>query len=200
MSKSKWMLIIAAVFVIFSCGKDEVDFYPKPMGLMRLDFPDREYVDYSSECEYGFEIPSYFNVVDKPGSCNKDIVIERFNASLFLTYIPVDTNLNMNIEYSRKLVYDHSIKADDIQEAVVKNHDLNSYGVKYNIVGNAASPYQFYMTDSTNHFLRGALYFNVAPNYDSLKPSLEYIITDIDHLIESVNWDGKIAIDSTATE
>ena len=124
MSKSKWMLIIAVVFVVFYCGKDEVDFYTKPMGLLRLDFPEREYVDYASECNYGFEIPSYFKVVDKPGSCNKDIVIERFNASLFLTYIPVDTNLNMNIEYSRKLVYDHSIKADDITDAVVRNHDL----------------------------------------------------------------------------
>ncbi|MEO9533939.1 MAG: gliding motility lipoprotein GldD [Crocinitomicaceae bacterium] len=196
MSKSKWMFLIAVVFITLSCGGDEVDYYPKPMGFLRLDFPERNYVNYASECNYGFEIPSYFSVIDKPGTCNKDILIERFNASLFLTYIPVDTNLNMNIEYSRKLVYDHSIKADDIQEAVVKNEELNSYGVKYNIVGNAASPYQFYMTDSTDHFLRGALYFNVAPNYDSLKPSLDYIITDIDHLIESVNWNEYQAPDS----
>jgi gliding motility-associated lipoprotein GldD len=197
MSKSRWMFLIALAFITMSCGNGEVDFYPKPMGFLRLDFPEREYIDYASDCNFGFEIPSYFSVVDKPGTCNKDILIERFNASLFLTYIPVDTNLNMNIEYARKLVYDHSIKADDIQEAVVKNEELDSYGVKYNIIGNAASPYQFYMTDSSNHFLRGALYFNVAPNYDSLKPSLDYIITDINHLIESVNWKKSVKMDST---
>jgi hypothetical protein len=36
--------------------------------------------------------------------------------------------------------------------------------------GNAASSTQFYVTDSTTHFLRGVLYFYSAPNADSLKP------------------------------
>ena len=154
---------------------------------MRLDFPDRTYDTYESDCAYSFEMPEYFEVVDKE-KCNKDIVISRFNAQLFLTYIPVDTNLNQNIQYSQKLVYDHSIKADEIQEALVHDPQQRRFGMKYNIVGNAASPYQFYLTDSTNHFIRGALYFNVPPNYDSLKPSLDYVVEDIDHLIESVRW------------
>ncbi|MBD3636091.1 MAG: gliding motility lipoprotein GldD [Crocinitomicaceae bacterium] len=179
-------IVFAAVLV--ACGSDEPEFYPKPRGYMRLDFPDREYSRYQSDCDFSFEIPDYFEVVNKDDKCNKDIHISRFNASLFLTYIPVDTNLNMNIEYSRKLVYDHSIKADEIQEALIQNPQNRAYGMKYNIVGNAASPYQFYVTDSTEHFIRGALYFNVTPNYDSLKPSLDYIVEDIDHLIETVAW------------
>lgn len=186
--KNKLLMILMLLFVTVSCESDEVDYYPKPMGFLRIDFPEREVNMYNSDCSYGFEIPDYFEVIDKQGECNKDIAINRFNASLFLTYIPMDTNLNMNVEYSRKLVYDHSIKADEIQEAVVKNESSNSYGMKYNIVGNAASPFQFYLTDSVDHFLRGALYFNVSPNYDSLKPSLDYIIQDIDHLIETVHW------------
>jgi gliding motility-associated lipoprotein GldD len=108
-----------------------------------------------------------------------------------MTYVEVDTNLSMNIEYSRKLAYDHSIKADEIQEAVVSNSENRAFGMKYNIIGNAASPYQFYLTDSLNHFLRGALYFNAKPNYDSLRPSLEYIVQDIDHMIETVIWTAK---------
>ncbi|MEX1003642.1 MAG: gliding motility lipoprotein GldD [Crocinitomicaceae bacterium] len=183
----KATLISFLLLLIVACGGEEVEFYPKPHGYMRLDFPEREYLRYEADCGYSFEIPQYFKVQDKE-ACNKDIVIDRFNASLFLTYLPVDTNLNMNIEYSRKLVYDHSIKADEIKEAQIRNPENKAYGMKYNIVGNAASPYQFYVTDSIHHFLRGALYFNVRPNYDSLKPSLEYIVKDIDNLIETVEW------------
>lgn len=174
--------------LMISCGSDEVEFYPKPMGYLRLDFPERNFSTYESDCSYSFEVPDYFTLVSKDSSCNRDINIDRFNAQLFLTYIPVDTNLNMNIEYSRKLVYDHSIKADEILEATVRQNENRVFGTKYNIIGDAASPYQFYVTDSIQHFLRGALYFNVKPNYDSIKPSLDYILEDVDHMIETVKW------------
>jgi hypothetical protein len=62
------MFLIALAFITMSCGNGEVDFYPKPMGFLRLDFPEREYIDYASDCNFGFEIPSYFSVVDKPGT------------------------------------------------------------------------------------------------------------------------------------
>ena len=186
MKHSLKYLVIGLMMI--ACGSDNPEFYPKPTGYMRLDFPEREYSYYEGDCAYSFEIPAYFEVVDKGMGCNKDISISRFNASVFLTYIPVDTNLSMNIEYSRKLAYDHSIKADEIQEAVIGNTENRAFGMKYNIVGNAASPYQFYVTDSTDHFLRGALYFNSPPNYDSLKPSLDYIVEDIDKMITTVRW------------
>jgi gliding motility-associated lipoprotein GldD len=194
-------ILIAMVVLFASCGgSDEPEFYPKPRGYMRLDFPERSYQRYQSDCSYSFEIPDYFTVKDKDGGCNKDILISRFNASLYLTYIPVDTNLFMNVEYSRKLVYDHSIKADEILEAVIQYPTNDAYGVKYNIVGNAASPYQFYVTDSINHFIRGALYFNVSPNYDSLKPSLDYVVKDIDHLIQTVQWTTLANSDSSGVK
>jgi gliding motility-associated lipoprotein GldD len=155
---------------------------------MRLDFPERSYEIYSPDsCPYQFEIPEYFSIVDK-ANCNKDIVMDRFNATMFLTYVPIDSNLFMNVEYSRKLVYDHSIKADAIDEIPLIDPRRRAYGLKYNIKGNAASPYQFYVTDSTNHFLRGALYFNVKPNYDSVRTSLEYITEDIDNILETIHW------------
>lgn len=187
--KIKQLIYIITVVLLFSCDdKVDYDYYPKPRGFMRLDFPERQYSYYNSDdCPFQFEIPDYFKVVDK-NQCNKDIFMERFNATLFLTYIPIDTNLMMNIEYSRKLVYDHSIKADAIEEKRVINKDHKAYGLLYNITGNAASPYQFYITDSTNHFLRGALYFNVKPNYDSIRTSLEYIVEDVDHILETIEW------------
>ncbi|MCG8577655.1 MAG: gliding motility lipoprotein GldD [Flavobacteriales bacterium] len=181
------IIVFSVLFMTTSC-EEEDNYYPKPRGFLRMDFPEREFVTFDEGCPFSFEVPKYFTVEKKDSNCNADIYIERFNASMFLTYIPVDTNLMMNIEYSRKLVYDHSIKADAIEELVIADSDHRRYGLKYNIKGDAASLYQFYLTDSTDHFLRGALYFNSAPNYDSLKPSLDYVVEDIDHLIETVRW------------
>ena len=187
MNLTKITILIFCFIAALGCD-EEVDYYPKPRGFMRLDFPERTYQNYQDDsCHYSFEIPDYFKVMDK-GNCNKNIEIERFNATMFLTYQPIDTNLFMHIEYARKLVYDHSIKADEILEKQTIIPEQDVYGVNYMIVGDAASPYQFYLTDSTDHFLRGALYFNVKPNYDSIRTSLEYIVEDFDRMIETVNW------------
>ncbi len=183
------LISMVFLFLLASCGEEEGDYYPKPRGYMRLDFPERTYEIFNPDsCPYQFEIPEYFSIIDK-SNCNKDIIMERFNATMFLTYLPIDTNLLMNIEYSRKLVYDHSIKADAIEEIPLVDPRRRAYGLKYNIKGDAASPYQFYVTDSTNHFLRGALYFNVKPNYDSIRTSLEYITEDIDNILETIHWE-----------
>ena len=179
-------LLVALITI--SCGGQEVDYYPKPRGYIRLDFPERVYHTYEGDCPFSFEIPEYFEVMDKDSSCNKDIVFERFNGVINMTYIPIDTNLMMHIEIARKLAYEHSQFADAIEEAKVIDAERKAYGLKYNIVGNAASPYQFYLTDSVNHFVRGALYFNAAPNYDSIQPSLEYVMEDVDHLISTLTW------------
>lgn len=187
--KKPSIFFILILFLLIGCGGEEsYDYYPKPRGYMRMDFPDRIYAMYAPDsCHYQFEVPDYFQPVQKE-NCNLDIAMERFNATLFLTYIPVDTNLMLNIEYSRKLVYDHSIKADAIEEMPIVDNERSAYGLKYNIKGDAASPYQFYVTDSVNHFLRGALYFNVKPNYDSVRTSLAYIMEDMDRMLETVAW------------
>ena len=185
--KSSVFLLMVFFFAFTGC-EEEYDYYPKPRGYMRLDFPERTYSIFAPDsCPYAFEIPEYFTLTEKE-NCNQDILMERFNATVFLTYLPIDTNLNLNIEYSRKLVYDHSIKADAIEEIPMVNTENKAYGLKYDIKGDAASPFQFYVTDSVNHFLRGALYFNVKPNYDSVRTSLEYIREDLDNMLETVYW------------
>ena len=189
--KNKFSIAIVYLLalVISACsGSAEVDYYPKPRGFLRLDFPESVYERYLSDCPYSFEIPDYMRVEDKLNSCHKDIIFDRFNGMLNLSYIPLDSNLAMNIEMSRKLAYEHSPFADAIEESVYSYEQNGVYGLRFRIIGNAASPYQFYMTDSLNHFLRGALYFNSAPNYDSIKPSLDYVVKDIDYLIETINW------------
>jgi gliding motility-associated lipoprotein GldD len=80
------------------------------------------------------------------------------------------------------------VRADAIIEHPFENQENHVYGILYEITGNAASPIQFIVTDSTRHFLRGSLYFNNTPNADSIAPVTAYIESDIRHLIESVNW------------
>jgi gliding motility-associated lipoprotein GldD len=187
-------LFILGLTMVTSCGNTEDDyvFYPKPISSQKIIFPEKAYEKYVSDCDYSFEIPVYSEFVKDTTvvNCNGNIVLKNFNATMYLTHLKVDTNLMYNIEYSRKLAYDHSIKADEgIDEAVVINPENNVYGLQYKIKGNAASNYQFYLTDSTENFLRGALYFNAAPNYDSLKPTLDFIMDDFDHLIKTVTWE-----------
>jgi len=61
--------------------------------------------------------------------------------------------------------------------------------IRYNIKGaDAASTYQFYLTDSTSNFLRGALYFDLVPNNDSLSPVIDFLKADIEQMITSFRW------------
>ena len=86
------------------------------------------------------------------------------------------------------MVFDHAIRADAIPEQGFSNPDAHVYGVYYDLEGNTASPVQFFLTDSTRHFFRAALYYNAIPNADSLAPVNEVLRRDIHHLIESFRW------------
>ena len=191
--RNSLLLFVLIVGLMSSCTNDNDDYgyYPKPISGQKIVFPTKAYVNFSSDCNFSFEIPQYstFEKDTINNTCNGNLVFNTFNATMYFTYVKLDTNLMYNIEYSRKLAYDHSIKADGIDEALIKNTETNTYGIQYKIIGNAASNYQFYVTDSSTNFLRGALYFNTAPNYDSLKPTLDFIMEDFDHLINTINWE-----------
>ena len=58
----------------------------------------------------------------------------------------------------------------------------------FEVTGNAASPIQFHVTDSVKHFITGAVYFSVQPNYDSIKPAISYLQNDVVRMIESMEW------------
>jgi gliding motility-associated lipoprotein GldD len=87
------------------------------------------------------------------------------------------------------MAYEHQIKASKIKSTVVRKPDENVYGLSFELDGNVASPFQFYLTDSTTHFLRGSLYFESKPNQDSLKPVLEHVKKDFVHFFRTFHWD-----------
>ena len=86
------------------------------------------------------------------------------------------------VEVNLKMITKGDI--DDI-EPHIATAELTGF---YEVGGNAASQSQFYVTDSTEHFLTGSLYFYAKPNYDSILPAAKYLEKDIKHIMETVKW------------
>lgn len=184
-------LIISAILII-SCSDN---YTPKPHGYFRIALPPTSYKLLDSIYPYSFEYPSYCVIQpDKLSPEEKNwinLYMPNFDGSVHISYKTINSreNLAQYIEDSRAMVMKHIPKANDIQQIPLSDSREKVYGLVYNITGvNAASPYQFYVTDSTRHFLRGAVYFNTLPNNDSLAPVIEYVKKDIGHLLNTLKW------------
>jgi len=184
-----YLLTSVLFFFLLSCSEN---YTPKPRGYFRITFPEREYQKFEDDAPFKFEIPVYSNMikdtVDMAEAWWYNLNFPKMKGTIHISYKDINNDLNKYIEDSRTLVYKHTIKADAINEQTFVNRDKHIYGILYEIQGNAASPYQFFVTDSTRHFIRGALYFNVYPNKDSLAPVFKFIKKDIIHLMETVEW------------
>lgn len=183
------ILISGCAVIISGCNPPAV---PKPAGYFRIDLPQKSYVHYDAPCSYSMEYPSYAVVNLRPAvakdTCWMDIEFPAFRAKIHLTYYNIDRNLPELTETARELAYKHTPRADAIEEKVWTNDSSRVYGILYDLKGNTASSVQFYMTDSTIHYLRGSLYFMAEPNEDSLQPVISFLREDIIHLIESLIW------------
>jgi gliding motility-associated lipoprotein GldD len=186
-------LLVAAVLLaamMTACGDPLV---PKPRGYFRIDLPQREYRLLDSIYPYTFEIPVYAKITGDPNAGEEpywiNIDFPAYKGRIHLSYKAVDNNLSTFTEDAHQLVMKHIPKASAIDEIRIDNEALKVHGLIYDIKGaGAASPYQFFATDSTRHFIRGALYFNVLPNNDSLAPVIEFLKGDIRHMLETLKW------------
>ena len=109
-------------------------------------------------------------------------------ASVYINYKKVNKNVKKYILDARVMTQKHFQVAEEVSERMYENAQQNLYGMFYDLKGNVASQSQFYLTDSTQHFLSGALYFESKPNYDSILPAINYIQKDLMHFIESLRW------------
>ena len=91
-------------------------------------------------------------------------------ATIYLSYIPIEKNLDSLLYDAYQMPSKHIVKAEEIPERVFQNSEKRVYGTLFRVVGDAASQAQFFLTDSINHFLVGSLYFFTRPHYDSLMP------------------------------
>ena len=178
-------LLILFIFCTNQACKEEV--LPKPKAQLRLEYPDKEYGIIDTDCPFEFE-KSVSTVMKVNSKCWVNIEYPAMKASINMTYRPVSNNLRELFLEAEKLTFNHTIKADGISSIPYGNAEKKVYGAIYEVTGNAASPIQFHVTDSTEHFITAAVYFNVQPNYDSIKPAIDFLKKDVVHLIESLEW------------
>ncbi len=190
-----WKMLLI-LFLFAGCNEH---YTPKPRGFFRIDFPQKSYHELQGNYPYSFEVPDY-SIIEKdsknpnePYWINVDVPENK--AELHISYYnlqnktkPTSQLLFELMEETRSLAYKHSIKADAIDEQIFMNPGTKVYGTIYNIKGNAASPMQFFLTDSTSHFLRGALYISEVPDIDSLQPVIDFLEPDLIRLIETTRW------------
>jgi gliding motility-associated lipoprotein GldD len=188
-------LLIPCFFFLGSCGGDD-EYSPKPKGYFRIDLPKKSYQVYDQDCPFSFEYPRYARIVHDPERlaepCWLNFEFPRFGATLHLSYKDLNHDALNYIKDSWDLVQKHISKASAMNNEEVARKNEKVFGLVFNIEGNAASPLQFYLTDSTRHFIRGALYFSAVPNKDSIGPVYEFIRADIAHMIQTFRWkDGS---------
>ena len=183
-------ILFTCIMSFNSCSDDEAT--PKPRGYLRLSFPEKKYVKYDSVYPFTFEIPVYSNIGNQKEFNAEtfwlNLNFPSFNGTIHLTYKSVHGNIDEFLQESYMYASKHQIKASGIEEQPIARPDDKVYGLMYDIEGNAASPFQFFLTDSTSHFIRGALYFNAVPNTDSIAPVISFIKKDIYHFIETFKW------------
>ena len=182
--------LVTLLVIIASCNND---YSPKPRGYYRIDFPEREYRLFDSTFPYTFEYPVYAHIVPDTSRMAEpywiNITYDGFNAQLHISYKHIHKNLVDYLEDSRTLVNKHIPKASAISQREYLDPANHVFGLTYEIKGTeAASPYQFYLTDSTENFVRGALYFDLVPNNDSLSPVIDFLEKDLQHMITTFRW------------
>jgi len=189
-------IIYLSILLFSSCYEDT--YLPKPRGFYKIDLPEKKYQPFQkTDYPYSFEYPVYASIskdtlffdqkTENPWWINLNF--DSLGGKVYISYKQISSTQTLEklLEDSYKLSHYHTKKADYINEP--EFHTANNvHGVFYDVGGNAASSFQFYATDSFHHFLRGALYFDVTPNVDSLKPVNQFLQKDIEHLIQTLKW------------
>lgn len=183
------VLPIISLFML-GCGDEPL---PKPKGYLRLEYPEAKYKKVVSSLPFTFEENELLASTSKVKSSGKtkglNVKYPSLKATIYLSYKEVDNdNLDSLLRDAQNLTQKHTIKADEITYKPFENPKDKVYGMLYEVGGDAASQSQFYVTDSTKHFLSGSLYFYAKPNYDSIYPASEYLKKDIKRLMESIKW------------
>ncbi len=198
MNLKKYLFVLTVLCFLYACNEES--YIPKPKAYHRIIFPEKQYQASNLEnCPFAFQMPKYASISqDNPyfkqdvnDPCWMDISFDGMNGKIHLSYKEINekTTLPNLIEDAYKLTAKHIQKAEFIDDQTF--HRGNVHGILYDVGGDAASAIQFFMTDSTNHFLRGALYFKTRPNYDSIRPVIDFIKVDIDKMIDTFEWKNR---------
>ena len=194
MYKHSAKYLFALLFLMMGCNSPVV---PKNKVYSAVHFPEKKYQIFNEPgYPYSFEYPIYAKInkdVSYFGETKKkdywmDINFPDNNATFKVTYLPIHTNeLDARIREAYTFVNNHNSMANGINDSAFVTAN-GVYGIFFQLGGNVATPYQFFLTDSTHHFFRGSLYFDTTPNADSLAPVNAFILKDLEHLVNTFKW------------
>ncbi len=189
---------LSTIILLAACNSS---YTPKPAGYFKISFPAKKYQVFNQPgYPYTFEYPVYANVVkdsmffdsitENPWWIN--INFPQFNGRIYVSYKEIGKNkLGKLLNDAFNLTNKQSVKAESIGQSIIETPN-NVHGMFFNLEGDVATANQFFLTDSTKNFLRGALYFDATPNQDSLKPVNEFLVEDMKHLINTFKWKTPI--------
>ena len=190
--------ITCLLFLLISLAACNNDYIIKPRGYFKIDFPQKEYQKFDNPVyPYSFEYPVYAEILkdslffdkkaENPYWINGSF--PRFNGKIYISYKEVGkNNFDSLVNDAFTMSYkQHTYKASSIEPTPFTTpNKLN--GIYFSLKGNTATANQFFITDSSRHFLRGALYFDAVPNEDSLRPVNNFLQKDLQHLINTLQW------------
>ena len=206
------LMLPFGILLLWNCNSV---YTSKKVGYYKIDFPERKYIKFEKEgFPYSFEYPEYSNIVrdtayfdstsDNPYWVNIDF--PQFKGKIFISFKTIggesiykikkngnyvdSTGINSfekMVNDCYNLTYKNDVKAYSIEDSLIHSPN-NVSGVFFKITGNVATSKQFFLSDTTKHFLRGALYFDATPKEDSLKPINDFLQEDMKHLINTLRW------------
>ncbi len=192
-----WFVIFIVIGMNAFCTACNAPYIPKEKAYPVVLFPEKKYLPFSDPTTpYSFEIPTYASVnhevnyfgVEKKSAAWMNLDFPIFNSTLYISYNKIQKNqFDTLLNDAYKFATNHANKASSIEDSVFTT-PLGVHGVFFHIGGDVATAYQFFLTDSTHHFFRGALYFNTTPNADSLAPYNAFLLEDVKRLVNTFRW------------
>jgi gliding motility-associated lipoprotein GldD len=182
---------ILVLLLLTACNRD---YLPKPLGYNRLELPEPAYRSLPDSLPYTFEYSQHARLLADTSWLREKFWVEIYypelKANVHITYKRINHNKQLLKEFlndAYTLTAKHQIKAYAINEVITKTPSGKT-AVIAELEGEVPSQFQFTVTDSTDNFLRGALYFNTKVANDSLAPAIEYMKKDIMHIINTLEW------------
>lgn len=192
------LFLISFVVLLLACNSEQ-SFLPKPRIYPKVIYPERSYSEYiNNECPFVMNVPDYMvyledtlkNKNEAKFKCWFDLHSTELNSSIHFSYVDFKSRSEFDqlVADAFEMVDKHNIKASYRDEIKISFPEKRLYGLLFEIDGPVASPLQFFLTDSTQHFLRGSLYFKDEVNRDSLEPVYEFIKQDFQPMFETFRW------------
>ena len=199
MKKNSFWLLLASVILGLMASCEEFTPVPKPRAYPRVVYPEKAYKPFEEGyCNFTFDMPVYAKIEqdtayfdEKPkDECWFDIAVPALNAKIYCSYYPIHnpTDFDKFVSDAFEMTNKHTVKATYIDERPIHRNADRVHGVVFQVDGPAASSYQFFLTDSTRHFVRGSLYFNTVTRPDSLAPVAAFMREDLDRMVATLKW------------